>query len=76
MLLQDDGRRTSVSEWDDDTSLHAWKDNPGFRERIAPVRELCDEVLTGGFNLAAAFSAPSSSPRLKPPGDGSVRGHF
>jgi heme-degrading monooxygenase HmoA len=52
----DDGRRfESFSDWDDAESRAQWQSSDGFRERIAAVRELCDEVQAGNFEAAATF---------------------
>ena len=61
----DPGRFTSFSEWDDDASAKAWKLDPGFAEKLGPVRELCDEFDGGDFDLAAAVAAPSESSRMR-----------
>jgi len=59
---QDDPMRfTSISEWDDQDSLNAWKSSPGFREKLAEVRELCDEFVGGDFDVAVAVLAPAST---------------
>ena len=51
-----DGRRfESFSDWDDAESVAQWMGSDGFRERIGPVRELCEDVQTGTFRLAASF---------------------
>jgi len=55
---KDDPRRfTSISDWDDDASLQAWKASPEFAEKFAVVRGLCDDVVAGDFDEAASFSA-------------------
>ena len=54
-------RFTSVSEWDDDATLKAWKTSPGFQEKFESVKGLCDEFLGGDYDVAATFSA--SAPR-------------
>ena len=57
MLLRsedDPDRFTSMSDWDDDASVKAWKMTSGFAERLGAVRELCDEFVGGDFDLAAA----------------------
>ena len=55
---KDDGRRfESFSDWDDAESLTQWMTSDGFKERIAPVRELCEDVQTGTFGLAASFGS-------------------
>ena len=40
-------RYVSVSDWDDQASLKAWKASPGFREKFGAVRELCDGFVGG-----------------------------
>ena len=58
-LIQSDDdpqRFTSFSDWDDDASRQAWMSNPGFRERMGPVMDLCDDIQTGVFHTAASFS--------------------
>lgn len=62
-LLRAEGdplRFTSIAEWDDDSSLKAWKTSEGFRENIESCKELCDEFLGGDYDVAASFSAPSA----------------
>jgi heme-degrading monooxygenase HmoA len=52
----DDGRRfESFSDWDDAESMAQWQGSDGFRDGIAGVRELCEDVQTGRFQLAASF---------------------
>ncbi len=61
-LLRAEGdplRFVSVSDWDDDASLKAWKASPGFREKIESVKELCDEFLGGDYDVAAAVLSPA-----------------
>jgi heme-degrading monooxygenase HmoA len=63
-LLQakDEPRRfTSLSDWDDDASLQAWKQSPAFAEKFAAVRDLCDDVVAGDFEVSASFAGPSAS---------------
>ena len=51
-----DGRRfESFSDWDDADARAAWQGSDGFRELMAPVRDLCDDVQTGNFTTAASF---------------------
>ena len=51
-----DGRRfESFSDWDSADARAAWEGSDGFRERMAPVRELCDDAQAGNFTLAASF---------------------
>jgi heme-degrading monooxygenase HmoA len=53
---EEDGRRfESFSDWDDAQSRAQWEGSDGFRERIGPVRELCDDVQAGNFQLSASF---------------------
>jgi heme-degrading monooxygenase HmoA len=47
----------SVSDWDDKTSLKSWKASPGFREKIAAVRDLCDEMQGGDYVVATQVAA-------------------
>jgi len=54
-------RFTSVSDWDDDASVKAWKMTPGFQEQIESVKELCDDFVGGDFDVAASFSTPAMS---------------
>lgn len=49
----------SVSDWDDEVSLKAWKASPGFREKIAAVRDLCDDFQGGDYHVATEVTAPS-----------------
>jgi heme-degrading monooxygenase HmoA len=57
---EDDALRfVSVSDWDDDAHLKAWKVSPGFREKIERVKELCDGFVGGDFEVAALIMAPA-----------------
>jgi len=51
----DGSQFTSFSDWDSADARGAWEGSDGFRERMAPVRELCDDVQTGNFATAASF---------------------
>jgi heme-degrading monooxygenase HmoA len=51
----DGSRFVSFSDWDDADARAAWEGSDGFRELMAPVRELCDDVQTGNFTRAASF---------------------
>ena len=60
MRSQEDRTRfTSVSDWDDDASRTAWKNSPGFREKLPSVVALCDEFFGGDFEVAVDVSAPA-----------------
>jgi len=53
---ENDGRRfESFSDWDDAGARAQWEASDGFKEGIAPVRELCEDVQTGNFQRAASF---------------------
>jgi heme-degrading monooxygenase HmoA len=52
-------RFISVSDWDDDASLKAWKASPGFRQKIESVKELCEGFVGGDYEVAAAIPAPA-----------------
>jgi heme-degrading monooxygenase HmoA len=53
---QDDLRMfTSVSDWDTDEQLKAWKTSEDFRQKFGAARELCDEFVGGDFDVAASF---------------------
>jgi heme-degrading monooxygenase HmoA len=55
---ESDGRRfESFSDWDDAESIAQWMSSDGFKERMAPVRELCEDVQTATFQLAASFGS-------------------
>ncbi len=56
---EDPLRFVSVSDWDDDASLGAWKASPGFSEKIESVKDLCDEFQGGDYEVAVAISAPA-----------------
>jgi heme-degrading monooxygenase HmoA len=47
---------TSVSDWDDDTSLKAWKVSEGFTAGLTSARELCDDFMGGDFDVAVAVN--------------------
>jgi heme-degrading monooxygenase HmoA len=53
-------RFTSISAWDDDASLKAWKTSQEFQTKLAAVTALCDEFIGGDFDLAAGFKAASA----------------
>ena len=53
----DSRRFESFSDWDDAQSRAEWEGSDGFRERMGLVRELCDDVQAGNFQLAASFSS-------------------
>jgi heme-degrading monooxygenase HmoA len=53
----DPNRFTSVSDWDDDAALKAWKSSDGFRDGMNSARGLCDDFLGGDFDVAAVFEA-------------------
>lgn len=56
---EDDPQRfTSMSDWDDDGSVVAWKTTSGFAERIGAVQELCDDFVGGDFDLMVSVQAP------------------
>jgi heme-degrading monooxygenase HmoA len=51
-----DGRRfESFSDWESAEARAAWMSSDGFRDLMAPVRELCDTVEAGTFTTAASF---------------------
>ena len=52
-------RFISVSAWDDDGLLKAWKASPGFREKIESVKELCEGFVGGDYEVAAAILTPA-----------------
>ena len=55
---EDDGRRfESFSDWDDAESRAQWEASDGFRDRISAVRQLCEDVQAGNFDLVASFSS-------------------
>ena len=63
MLLRSEDeplRFTSMSAWDDDASVKAWKTSEEFRTKLAAVTALCDEFVGGDFDLAAGFKARSA----------------
>jgi heme-degrading monooxygenase HmoA len=50
----DPNRFTSISDWDDDASLKAWKQSEGFAAGMGAARGLCDDFLGGDFDAAVA----------------------
>jgi len=52
-------RFTSVSDWDDDASLKAWKVAPGFAEKFESMKMLCDEFVGGDQDVEASIHAPA-----------------
>jgi heme-degrading monooxygenase HmoA len=62
MLLrsEDDPQRfTSLSAWDDDGSVKAWKTSDDFKTKLAAVTALVDEFVGGDFDLTVGIKAPS-----------------
>lgn len=53
----DSSQFTSFSDWAGDAELQAWKTSDDFRQKFGAVRELCDDVQTADFDLAAEFSS-------------------
>ena len=54
---EDPRKYVSISDWDDDATRTAWKTSPGFREKFAAVRELCDAFVGGDYEVAVAVEA-------------------
>ena len=52
-------RFISISDWDDDSSLKAWKASPGFRQKIESVKELCEGFVGGDYEVTTAILAPA-----------------
>jgi heme-degrading monooxygenase HmoA len=50
----DTNRFTSISEWDDEATLRAWKQTDGFAEGMGATRGMCDDFLGGDFDVAVA----------------------
>jgi heme-degrading monooxygenase HmoA len=53
----DSNRFTSISDWDDDATLKAWKQSDGFMAGMGAARGLCDDFLGGDFDVAVAVEA-------------------
>ena len=51
----DPQRFTSHSHWTSAEARQAWRAEPGYRERSARCRELCDEYLAGDYSEVLAF---------------------
>ena len=59
-LLRDKGspgRYMSYSEWADEPSRDAWKQDPGFRTRIGACVALCEDMHGADYDVAASVSA-------------------
>ena len=52
--VQDPRHFVSVGEWEDADSRSRWQADPGFVERIAAVRELCDESSVANYERTAS----------------------
>jgi|SRR5262245_6507926 len=53
---EDGGQRfISFSDWDDASTRAAWEGSDEFREKMGAVRELCEDVQSGNYELAAGF---------------------
>jgi heme-degrading monooxygenase HmoA len=61
LRAEDDPQRyTSMSEWDDDASLKAWKTTEGFTEKFESCKQLCDEFVGGDQDEVVSVSAPAA----------------
>jgi heme-degrading monooxygenase HmoA len=49
-------RFTSVSEWDDDATLKAWKTSSEFQEGMGAAKALCDEFVGGDFDAVVVVT--------------------
>jgi heme-degrading monooxygenase HmoA len=54
---KDPRRFVSVAHWDDDSAQAHWRSLPGFLERLAACREMCDDAQTGRFQRVASVAA-------------------
>ena len=64
-LLQAEGdplRFTSISDWDDDGSVKAWKTSPEFQQGIQATKALCDEFIGDDYDVVAAVFSPANQP--------------
>ncbi|WP_037681433.1 antibiotic biosynthesis monooxygenase [Streptomyces griseus] len=44
----------SFAAWQDLDSMRAWQSSPEFTERLAACRALCEDMQSGGYELACA----------------------
>jgi quinol monooxygenase YgiN len=51
------GRYMSYSEWADESSRDAWKQDPEFRTRIGACVALCEDMHGADYDVAASVSA-------------------
>ncbi|MFF3328483.1 antibiotic biosynthesis monooxygenase family protein [Streptomyces sp. NPDC002888] len=44
----------SFAAWQDLASMRAWQNSPEFTKRLGACRALCEDMQSGGYELAAA----------------------
>jgi len=50
----------SVGEWTDEQVIEKWRASEGFKQRLAEIRGLTDEVSVRAFDLAAEITRESA----------------
>ena len=64
-LLQDEaepGHFISFGPWRDHAAIAAWRDHPGFKERVGRLQELLVSFAPRTMSLAAETGAPTPNP--------------
>ncbi|MGH8945759.1 MAG: antibiotic biosynthesis monooxygenase family protein [Acidimicrobiia bacterium] len=64
-LLQDDadpGHFISFGPWRDESAVAAWREHPGFKERVSRLQELLEPFVPGTMTLAAEIGQPTPDP--------------
>lgn len=51
-------RFRSVGAWPDERAVEEWRASDGFKQRLAKIRELLEEVTIGTFDLATEVGRP------------------
>ena len=64
-LLQDDTdlrHFISFGPWRDHSAVSAWREHPGFKERVGRLQELLDSFVPRTMNVAAESGRPTPDP--------------
>jgi heme-degrading monooxygenase HmoA len=64
-LLQDESDASyfvSFSPWRDDSAVAAWREHPGFQERVGHLQELLESFTPRTMHMAAEAGPPTPDP--------------
>jgi len=64
-LLRDDSDAShfmSFSPWRDESAVAAWREHPGFQERVGHLQELLDSFVPRSMHVAAEAGPPTPDP--------------